>query len=338
VFGYENGILFIRRDGQNLEPPVPFSAKLGEYYKLEVRLSGKRIQGYIDGKLIFDTTDTVYTSGRVGLHSWADAQFAYLKMSREADNLTSKPEIYQVKEGDGQVALHFGEVDGADSYTVRYAPVSGDGSVPNEVAATPGSSIVTGLENGTTYSFTVIAHRSTGAAESAAVEATPSGTAGSVVYYVDAGDGTPGQLEDGEVLGALQSQEEQEYGSDPVTGMKWGYQADDGLTWAYTSPTDAYESIRQYDGNENGKGLAYRFELPNGTYKVTIGFFDPWKASDRVMDITINGETKLTGYVIGSNREAKVFDNITVANGELVVKAVKAGGSKPMLSWIKIEK
>ncbi|QYR22527.1 hypothetical protein KZ483_06030 [Paenibacillus sp. sptzw28] len=337
MFGFENGLLFIRKDGQNLVPPVPFTAKLGEYYKLEVRLNGKQIQGYIDGKQIFDVADTVYTSGRVGLHSWSDAQFAYLKIARNAANLTSKPEIYQVKEGDGQVALHYSEVDGADSYAIRYAAVNG-GSAPVEVAATPGSAIVTGLENDKTYSFTVVALRGTGQAESAPVEATPSAAAGQVVYYVDAGDGTPGQLEDGEVFGALQSQEEQEYGSDPVTGMKWGYQADDGLTWAYTSPADAYESIRQYDGNENGKGLAYRFQLPSGTYKVTIGFFDPWKAGDRVMNITINGEVKLANYVIGSKREAKVFDNITVTNGELIVKAVKAGGSKPMVSWIKIEK
>ncbi|MDQ0059041.1 glycoside hydrolase [Paenibacillus harenae] len=338
MFGYENGVLFIRRDGQNLVPPVAFAAKPGEYYKLEIRLNGKQIQGYVDGNKVFDLTDTVYTSGRVGLHSWSGAQFAYLKAVREADNLTSVPEIYQMKEGDGQVALQYREVDGAEAYVIRYEEASGSGSGPAEVAAAPGFTTVTGLQNDITYSFKVVAIRSTEEAESAPVEATPSRSAGTVLYYVDAGDGTPSQLEDGEVLGALQSQEEQEYGSDPVTGMKWGYEADNGLTWAHTSPTDAYESIRQYDGNENGKGLAYRFQLPSGTYKVTIGFFDPWKASDRVMSATINGEMKLTDYVIGSNREAKAFDNIEVKDGELVVKFVKAGGSKPMVSWIKVEK
>ncbi|XEC96728.1 glycoside hydrolase [Paenibacillus tarimensis] len=338
MFGYENGLLVIRRDGQNLEPPVPFTAKPGELYKLEVRLNGKKIQGYIDGLRIFDLTDTMYASGRVGFHSWSDAQFAYLKVSREADHLTSKPEIFQVKEGDEQVALRYSEVDGADAYLIRYAEADGSGSDPLEIAAAPGSAIVTGLQNGITYSFKVIALRGTEEAESAPMEATPNGIAGNVVYYVDAGDGTPGQLEEGEILGALQSLEEQEYGSDPVTGMKWGYEADNGLTWAHTSPTDAYESIRQYDGNENGKGLAYRFQLPDGTYKVTVGFFDPWKSSDRVMHLTINGDMKLADYVIGSKQEEKVFDNIAVTNGELAVKVVKAGESKPMVSWIKIEK
>lgn len=337
MFGFENGAMFIRRDGQNLAASVPFTAKLGELYQLEVRLNGKRIQAFIDGNRVFDLTDTVYTSGRVGLHSWADAEFAYLKIARETDNFKSKPEIYQVKEGDRQVALQYSEVDGADSYVIRYTPSTGNESGSVEKSANPGSTIVTGLENGVTYSFAVIAKRDGEEAASEPINATPIGNVGKALFYVDAGDGAPSQLEDGEMLGSLQTLEEQPYGSDPVTGIKWGYEADDGLTWAYTSPTAAYESIRQYDGNVNGKGLAYRFQIPNGTYKVTVGFFDPWKASDRIMNLTINGETKLTGYVIGSKQEAKTFDSIIVTDGELIVKAVKAGGSKPMISWIKVE-
>ncbi|WP_336772925.1 glycoside hydrolase [Paenibacillus sp. MMO-58] len=335
VFGFENGILFLRRDGQNLAEAVPFSPKLGEYYKLEVQLDGQHIQAFLDGNLIFDVKDSTYTSGRVGLHSWADAQFAYLQVARKPENLTADPEIYQIKEGDGQVVLQYREVDGADSYLIRYAPKNG--GTGTEVAATPGSSVVTGLQNGTAYSFKVVAVRGGALSESAPMDATPNSN-NKVVYYADAGDGTPGTLEDGEVLGIFQSQEEQEYGLDPITGMKWGYVADDGKTWAQTSPVDAYETIRQYDGNENGKGIAYRFQLPEGTYKVTVGFYDPWKASDRNMNLTINGETKLSNYVIGSSREAKVFENIAAVNGEIVVKAVKAGNSKPMIAWIKIEK
>lgn len=337
-FGFENGALVLRRDGQNLASPVPFTAKLGELYKLEVRLNGKQIQAFIDDKKIFDLADTVYTSGRIGLHSWADAEFSYLKIARDANRFMSKPEIYQVKEGDGGVALQYSEVDGADSYVIRYAALGGDGSDAVEIAANPRATMVTGLENDATYSFTVIAVGSNGRAESAPVEATPRESLGQALYYVDAGDGTPQQVEDGEKLGVYQSLEEQPYGSDPVTGMKWGYEADGNQTWAHTSPTDAYETIRQYDGNENGKGIGYRFQLPDGTYKVTVGFFDPWKASDRVMNVMINGDTKLSGYVIGTNREEKAFDNISVSGGELVVKAVKAGGSKPMISWIRIEK
>jgi hypothetical protein len=332
-------MLFLRRDGQNLAPAVPFTAKLGELYKLEVQLSGKRIRAAIDGQQVFDLTDTAYSSGRVGLHSWADAQFAYFKATNEESDFQTKPEIYQVKEGDRQVSLQYSQVDGADSYLLRYRPVTVGDAVyaAAEIPAQPGAMTVTGLTNGTEYSFTVVARRGAEEAASEPVKATPQGSVNPVLFYVDAGDGTPDKLEDGEAFGSLQTLEEQPYGSDPVTGVKWGYEADDGLTWAYTGPTDPYVSIRQYDGNENGKGLSYRFQIPNGSYKVTVGFYDPWQASDRVMNLVINGETKLTGYVIGSNREAKTFDSINVTGGELTVKVVKAGGYKPMLSWIKVE-
>ncbi|HZG85974.1 glycoside hydrolase [Paenibacillus sp.] len=337
MFGFENGILFLRRDGQSLAPAVPFTAKLGELYKLEVRLEGKRIRASIDGQPVFDVADTMYTSGRVGLHSWADAQFAYVKAANAERDFEAKPEIYQVKEGDRQVSLQYSEVDGADAYVIRYKPVTAEDDAYAETTANPGATTVAGLTNGVTYVFTVVAKRGAAEAASEPAEATPNGSGSSILYYVDAGDDTPAAAEQGETFGSLQTLEEQPYGSDPVTGMKWGYEADDGLTWARTGSADPYDSIRQYDGNTNGKGLAYRFEIPNGTYKVTVGFYDPWSARDRTMQLVINGETKQTNYVIGSNREEKSFGGIAATGGELVVKVVKAGGSKPMLSWIKVE-
>ncbi|MCZ8517936.1 MULTISPECIES: glycoside hydrolase [Paenibacillus] len=337
IFGFENGVLTLKKDGQNLAPAVPFTAKPGELYKLEVHLEGKQIRAFIDGKPVFGVEDTSYTSGRAGLHSWGDAQFAYVQVTGEGGQVPSKPVIYQVKAGDRQVSLQFSQVDGADAYVVRYKPATVSDDTYAEVPADPGSAIVTGLTNGTAYSFTVVAKRGVEAILSEPVEATPSRAGSQALYYVDAGDDTPGKPEEGETLGTYQSLEEQPYGKDPVTGSLWGYEADEGLTWARTGSTDPYDSIRQYDGNTNGKGLAYRFEVPNGTYKVTAGFFDPWHAADRAMSIVINGETKLDHYLIGSNKEEKTFGGITVTGGELIVKAVKGGGSKPMLSWLKVE-
>lgn len=339
LFGFENGVLVLRRDGQNLADPVPFTAKLGELYALRVELAGKRIQAFLDGKLVFEVTDTTYTGGRVGLHSWGNAEFAYLKVARDHSSPDAAPEIYQARPSDGQVVLQFSEVDDADGYVIRYGPSTGELSSSLDVPARQGSAAVKGLQNGTAYRFTVSARLEGAELTSEAVEATPVGGSGELLYYVDAGDGSPFQLEDGETLGSLQSQEEQAYGVDPVTGGSWGYVADDGRTWAHTSPTDAYETIRQYDGNENGKGLAYRFQVPEvGTYKVTIGFYDPWQANDRSMDVAINGETVLSGYVIGTKRESQTFEGIAAPSGDLAVKVVKAGGSKPMISWIKVER
>ncbi|AFC31366.1 Fibronectin type III domain-containing protein [Paenibacillus mucilaginosus 3016] len=334
-FGFENGSLYLRKDGQALASSVPFTAKLGGLYLLEVRLQGKRIQALIDGEVAFDVTDTAYTSGRVGLHSWGDAEFGYVKAAREADPQLAKPEIYQVKAGDRQAALKYSEVDGADAYAIQYQAVTGGSSAPVEIPAKAGSTLVTGLTNDVAYSFWLVAKRGGEEVRSEPVTAVPAGNQG-VLYYVDAGDGTPSQPEAGEQLGALQTLEEQAYGPDPVTGVHWGYEADDGLTWAHTSPVEAYPSIRQYDGNENGKGLAYRFELPNGTYGVKVGFFDPWAAGDRRMNLTLNGQTVLTDYVIGTKQEEKTFD-VEVSGGELIVKVVKAGASKPMLSYIAVE-
>ena len=52
---------------------------------------------------------------------------------------------------------------------------------------------------------------------------------------------------------------------DPVTGNMWGYVADGDATWARTDASSNFETIRQYDGNDLNKGLAYKFNLPNGT-------------------------------------------------------------------------
>ncbi|MFC4099080.1 glycoside hydrolase [Paenibacillus xanthanilyticus] len=335
-FGFENGAMVLRKDGANLAVPVPFTAKLGELYKLEVQLDGKRIQAFADDKQLFDVTDTLYTSGYAGLHSWADAQFSALQITRDASSFDAVPEIYEVKAGDGQIALQYGEVEGASDYFIRYKAKNAPDAGAIEIPANPRTTIVSGLTNDTTYVFQVIAERTAGRAQSLPAEGTPKGSP--LLYYVDAGDGSTGQPEAGETLGSLQSLEEQPYGADPITGMKWGYEADDGRTWAHTAPVDAYESIRQYDGTTNGKGLAYRFELPNGTYKVTAGFFDPWKDNNRVMNVTVGGETKLANYVIGDKRESHEFADVQVTNGELVVKVVKAGSGKPMISWLKVEK
>jgi len=141
----------------------------------------------MDGNQVFDITDTVYTSGRVGLHSWADAEFAYLKIARDTYSLTSKPEIYQIKEGSRQVALKYSEVDGADSYVIRYAAIAGSDTDFVEIPGNPGSTIVAGLENGVTYSFTVIAVRAGEEAASEPIEGTPIGNDSQVLFYVDTG-------------------------------------------------------------------------------------------------------------------------------------------------------
>src|SRR5690606_28960085 len=98
--------------------------------------------------------------------------------------------------------------------------------------------------------------------------------------------------------------------------MSWGYIADDNRTWA-NGGSDANLSIRQYDGSTYGNGLAYKFSLPNGTYRVSIGFDDPWNDTNRSTDIVINDQVVETDYVIGSARDIKQYEDIFVQDGEL---------------------
>ncbi|KRF43901.1 glycoside hydrolase [Paenibacillus sp. Soil787] len=335
-FVFENDALFLRKNGTNLTKPKAFSAKLNQLYQLKIVLDGPHIQAYSDGELIFDVLDSTYSSGMVGLHSWSNAQFSYLKVTR-ADGLMKAPEIYTVHIGNHRIDLKYAEVDGATAYTVQYGTTSDN--LQNTLAVSGGNAAVTGLSNNQVYYFKVVATNGSIQTESSVKSGVPRDIQEpQLLYYVDAGDGSPGTLEDGESFGALNGVEDQAYGVDPVTGNMWGYAADGDATWARTDASGNFETIRQYDGNDLNKGLAYKFNLPNGTYRVTVGFFDPWHDSNRKMDLTINGTTKLTDYVIGNSQEAKQFDSIPVSNGQLEVKVIKKAGPKPMLSWIKVEK
>lgn len=60
---------------------------------------------------------------------------------------------------------------------------------------------------------------------------------------------------------------------------------DSAAGWGFTNPggdlevhsgSDAYESIRNFQGGVNGKTLTYQFALKAGTYRVAAGFYDPW--------------------------------------------------------------
>ncbi|UJF31473.1 fibronectin type III domain-containing protein [Paenibacillus hexagrammi] len=334
-FGFENDALYLRKNGENLAGTIPFTAETNGIYELQVVLNGSHIQAYLDGDLKFDVMDHTYTSGMLGLHSWADAQFAYIQASHP-DAALEAPQIYSAIAGERQITLKFSEVDGATSYKVKYGTQSG--VYTEEMESSAGAVTIQGLENDLRYYFKVVASNGSDETESDEVNAVPRANSQSqLLYYVDAGDGSVTVPEEGENLGIYNGLEDQAYGDDPVTGMKWGYVADDDSTWAKTDDTDAFGTIRQYDANETGKGLAYVFTLPNGTYKVSVGFYDPWQDNNRSMDLVINGATKESNYVIGDKIEVKSYGDIAVTGGELTLKIVKRGSSKPMLSWIKIE-
>ncbi|WP_234122055.1 Ig-like domain-containing protein [Clostridium hydrogenum] len=164
-----------------------------------------------------------------------------------------------------------------------------------------------------------------------------------LLYFVNAGDSDPTVFEAGEDIPKLNSNEDQPYGTDSVTGKKWGYVlSDNGDTWSQnqedTPGNDKYNCLRQYSGTTEGKGITYKFELPNGSYNIDMGFYDPWNSNGRLEDIVINGKTELTGFLMKNNKVKKSFYNIQVTDGTLSVSVLNSKGStdNPFLSWISV--
>jgi len=160
-----------------------------------------------------------------------------------------------------------------------------------------------------------------------------------VIYYVDAGDGTPGKLEILETFGTRSSVEDQAYKPDLVTGYSWGYTSE---TAQYYADADNYGSIRGDERDTAGEGVEYSFELDNGSYTVVFGFNDPWDSEGtRHVDLVAEGTVLEEGYFIPAENEFKRFDNVEVTDGvlDLAVKRTISntdGGADPQISWIEI--
>ena len=80
---------------------------------------------------------------------------AYTLVSEYTGNVAS-PSSVQVREGDGEIALSWNTVTGAESYTLYWGVSSGQGAGGILLAASSPATI-TGLTNGVTYSFMVSA-------------------------------------------------------------------------------------------------------------------------------------------------------------------------------------
>ena len=135
------------------------------------------------------------------------------------------------------------------------------------------------------------------------------------------------------------------------------YSEDTG--WGYTNPSsdlevngsgDAYESIRNFTGGNNGKTLTYQFALEAGTYEVTAGFYDPWAqwaADYRHAKVSVTDKAgeemavKADHHISG--KESVVFTDITLdkkGSISLNVAPLKSGNDNcdVMISFIAIRK
>jgi O-glycosyl hydrolase len=258
--------------------------------------------------------------------------------------VTQKPQLTKVTAGYNKLYVEYNPIEGATSYNVKYGTAPGNYTkVVNNV--TDASYLISGLDNGKKYYVAVSAlvngKESVNSNELAESPVSPANS--NLLYYVNCGDASPNILENDEVLGTNNSTQDQPYGLDLLTGYKWGYVADEGKEWSQDTEASVgsnYGCERQYDGTTAQGGLTYKFDLPNGKYSVTMGFYDPWDHKDRLEDILINGnvvEKELCPTIKGKVPNKYVAE---VKDGVLTVRVQKSitGKDKPLISWITVSK
>ncbi|MBD3919996.1 family 43 glycosylhydrolase [Paenibacillus sp. PR3] len=145
------------------------------------------------------------------------------------------------------------------------------------------------------------------------------------LYYADAADASPTQPDPGDVMGLYQSVTDQAYGTDPVTGKKWGYGSNTGTS----TSGDKYSSVRYYSGSTHNTNTAvnYSFALPEaGNYYVTVGVRNPW--STRNFSIVLEGSNVSGDLSMPETTLVERSYKVNVSDGELNV-AVKAPSAGP---------
>ncbi|PWW07285.1 glycosyl hydrolase family 43 [Paenibacillus cellulosilyticus] len=144
-------------------------------------------------------------------------------------------------------------------------------------------------------------------------------------YYADAADASPSEPDAGDVMGLYQSVTDQAYGTDSVTGKKWGY----GSSTGTSTSGDKYSSVRYYSGSTHNVNTAvnYSFELPEaGDYYVTVGVKNPWSA--RSFSIVLEGTNVSGDLSMPQTTLVEYSYKVHVTDGELNV-AVKAPSTTP---------
>lgn len=171
-----------------------------------------------------------------------------------------------------------------------------------------------------------------------------------LLYMVNCGaegihDGERKETASGEtVMGMFQSKEDMPMDADPQTGMKWGYRPMEymvvGTDDAETSPYDCrWEIAEGTEYDSENTGFYYDFQVPNGTYEVTCGFYNPFSA--RTVAVDAEGQQAVTGHKILKFQDIPVTFEQEVTDGELNVKVYNPDRGKdamkdPILTYIAV--
>ncbi len=145
-------------------------------------------------------------------------------------------------------------------------------------------------------------------------------------------------------FGLFQSVPDQAYGEDAKSGRSWGY-----IPQAYMQAEGDVESserkaakwvIAEGTDYRDDTGYQYYFELPEGEYEVTCGFYNPF--SPKTIDVRAEGSEVVTEQKILKFKETQCSFEVTVADGELDLfvynsKRGKDAMKNPELSYIMIK-
>lgn len=145
-----------------------------------------------------------------------------------------------------------------------------------------------------------------------------------------------------DVLGLCQSTGDQPYGLDTETGKSWGYQEQEYMTAIEDDTGEQLTRFRwelkdnvAYDNEETG--FYYDFELPDGTYDITLGFYNPFSA--RKVSVMAEEELVIDSAKILKYKLTEEEFRQEVTDGSLQIKVYNPYRNKdtmqnPVLSYI----
>lgn len=165
-----------------------------------------------------------------------------------------------------------------------------------------------------------------------------------LLYFVNCGfdgDGDTGQK------GLWQSVPDQPYAQDTESGMRWGYHPVEGMAAVKDETQQAplnfrweiAQELKDYDPQTTG--FLYSFEVPDGTYSVTCGFYNPFSA--RTVTVDAEGSTAVQQNKILKFQDKPVSFEQEVTDGGLDLKIYNPQrGSdamkNPIVTYIAVRK
>lgn len=164
-----------------------------------------------------------------------------------------------------------------------------------------------------------------------------------LMYNVDCASEEPDIFPEDQICGLCQSVSDRPYGEDSGSGRVWGYREADYLIREQDSLGEGLTASKWsmdenlYQGGEDS-AICYDFQLPEGNYQVTIGFYDPF--GPRKVDVDCEGERTVEGEKLLRYRLTEKQFDVRVEDGELNLKVFNEEGKRamdmPILSYIQI--